>query len=419
MAERKERVQEAYRTTPPSSDTSDALQQGAEALLQVRDGAAATATYTAGVLRHFLLWTKTFLRLMQKPLGALLFLYVLAATGLHLTAQLRSTILAPVCAFPGATVLLPICARFPGAAPPARTGAPGPAQQADFPALAALEDAALSPLLASSAGGSALALELKRAELATADLRTLVAASQLDSRAAIAEQLRVFHDDARIAGRSLHAFGAKVGGAVDSVLAVHDYAAARIAAAPDASLLSGVLPWQKTKERVAVAEFGRSMDVLGTQLARLVLEAETNIAALDALEEHLRTLAEILQRERDAHTESTDELLGELWTMLGGNRKEVRNARLNGALLRELGKYRRAARAHVAAALQTLLALEADMSELRARVAAPALVGADVPVEVHMNAIRAGVERLKDGRLRARELEQAGQQKVLDAAGLD
>jgi hypothetical protein len=116
MVERKERVQEAYRTTPPSSGTSDALQQGAEALLQVRDGAAATAFYTGGVLGHFWLWTKTFLRLAQKPLGALLFLYVLAATGLHLTAQLRSTILAPMCALPGAPILLPICARFPGAA---------------------------------------------------------------------------------------------------------------------------------------------------------------------------------------------------------------------------------------------------------------------------------------------------------------
>jgi hypothetical protein len=36
-----------------------------------------------------------------------------------------------------------------------------------------------------------------------------------------------------------------------------------------------------------------------------------------------------------------------------------------------------------------------------------------------MNAIHAHVEWLKDGRLRARELERTGQQRVPDAAGLD
>ena len=70
-------------------------------------------------------------------------------------------------------------------------------------------------LLDESAGGSALSLEVKKAEMATTDLATLVRHSNLKARDMLASSLKEFVDDARKTGRGLQKMSAKVGGAVD------------------------------------------------------------------------------------------------------------------------------------------------------------------------------------------------------------
>ena len=47
------------------------------------------------------------------------------------------------------------------------------------------------------------------------------------------------------------------------------------------------------------------------------------------------------------------------------------------------------------------------MEELRERASAPELTGNDIPMEIHARAIRAGVERLNEGRLRAKQLSES------------
>lgn len=59
-------------------------------------------------------------------------------------------------------------------------------------------------------------MEVKRAEMASQDLITLVRASNLKSAVQIADRLSTFVEDARGAGRSLRSLGAKIQGAVDS-----------------------------------------------------------------------------------------------------------------------------------------------------------------------------------------------------------
>ena len=56
------------------------------------------------------------------------------------------------------------------------------------------------------------------------------------------------------------------------------------------------------------------------------------------------------------------------------------------------------------------------MEELRERAATPELTGDEIPVEVHARAIRSGVQRLNEGRLRAKQLEEEAVNRVL---GLD
>lgn len=112
-------------------------------------------------------------------------------------------------------------------------------------------------------------------------------------------------------------------------------------------------------------------------------------------------LHEITHRENKDLTAAQEDILAELWTLLGGNRGELRKMKLNLDLLKNVDRYRKKALAHVVTTLQTLHTLDADMEELRTRVAAPDIVGDKIPIEVHVKSIKAGVERLKEGQLRA------------------
>lgn len=78
-----------------------------------------------------------------------------------------------------------------------------------------------------------------------------------------------------------------------------------------------------------------------------------------------------------------------------------------------MGEYRKRARAHVAAAMQTLEAMGEDMEDLRERVTAPEIVGDKIPVEVHMKSIQSGMERLKEQRIKAREREEQLMNRIL------
>ena len=130
----------------------------------------------------------------------------------------------------------------------------------------------------------------------------------------------------------------------------------------------------------------------------LIIEAEANIIALDALEERLSTLHGIISRE-DLTLSSEKADLAELWTILGFNRNELRNFGQSLLLLKELKTYRQQALSRVVTALQTLQRMSADMEDIRERVARPAIAGSAIPVEVHMKCIQSGLERLREGRM--------------------
>lgn len=57
------------------------------------------------------------------------------------------------------------------------------------------------------------------------------------------------------------------------------------------------------------------------------------------------------------------------------------------------------------------------MEELRERASLPELAGDEIPVEVHVRSLRSGVERLNEGRLRAKLLEEDAMNRI--TMGLD
>ena len=204
-------------------------------------------------------------------------------------------------------------------------------------------------------------------------------------------------------------------------MAVNDYALHTIEAAqskPSWLSMGGLIHWSRPQptNEIVTKTFTEAMSVLSSAMERLILEAEANLGNLNNLEERLLTLHEIVSREDSTLSSAKAELLSELWTKLGGNRKALRNFESHLVLLKNLGMYRRKALTHVVAALQTLQGMSSDMEDIRERVAAPELTGSKIPVEVHMKSIKGGLERLKEGRNRARRLEEEAMRRVLTGA---
>lgn len=190
-------------------------------------------------------------------------------------------------------------------------------------------------------------------------------------------------------------------------MALNNYAIATIEGAhkkAPSRLLQAISPVKlgPTAEEIIAEAFALAMDESEQAIEKLILEAEVSWQNLEQLDADIGTLHEMITREDKHTTVEKDELLGELWTKLGGNKKAVRDYRDRLTLLNDIGEYRKQAAAHIKAALRALHTMSDDLEVLRERVAAPGLLESKVPLDVHMESIRNGLERLQEGRAASR-----------------
>ncbi|KAF7361325.1 hypothetical protein MSAN_01165100 [Mycena sanguinolenta] len=348
------------------------------------------------VVMYILDVLKMAIQLLRRPLSFLVFLWMFAFV-LHRISHTLKAAFSPLCYIPGISNSA-LC--LPDGYGPASDRS---SKWADYPTLVDVQSATLDQLLDESTSGSVLALKIKKAEMATTDLVTLVRVSDLKSRDMLGDALRQFVDDARVAGRALNKLNAKVAGAVDGIMAVNDYALKTIEAAQTQSppsILGQLVPWtSKPKPNLVLSTFEDSMNYLSFAIQGLVLEFELNLRNLDKLEEQLSVLHELVSREDISVSSAKSELLGELWTKL----------------LKGLTEYRKQALVHVVSALQTLTQMSEDIENLRERVAAPELAGSRIPVEVHIRSIQNGLDRVKESRMKAKVRESEALKRIIGA----
>ncbi|KAF8644016.1 hypothetical protein AX16_008732 [Volvariella volvacea WC 439] len=377
-------------------------------------------------------------RLLKKPLGLILSLFLLS----HLLIRVRRPVtiaLNPVCRLPFVS-RLEICyfvtslhAGIGSHAGPIPTDGKPKLLRADFPALTDVQTKSLDQLLEDSAESTGLSLEIKKAEVATTDLIVVVEHSKLRSKDKLAEMLKDFVKDAKKTGQGLQRFNAKVGGAVDQILVINDHALRTIEAAqatlPKPGSVAALMPWSPKPSDIDARitnTFADAMNIVSGELTRLILEAQVSLTNLNSLDESLNALHTLLKQEGVIQTARKDDILADIWTFFGGNRAQLREIDVNHVLLGEVGRYRDQAKAHVVGALHTLGEMAQGIEELRARVAAPRLLAnlkasrglqsdvTDIPVHLHIKSIQMGLERLKEGKNRAKMLQEAVVRKVLE-----
>lgn len=392
-----------YRRTasaPPTPKRKPPQQRPEIPTDEIIDGAVEGALFTG---RYTLDIFKSSIRLMRIPLRLLLFTLLLSLCMRH-TAHYLQRAVTPFCFLPFVNrMTMCVMLLHPS------TDKVDPWQK-----LLESQTKAFDELLDSSAGSSGLSLEVKKAEMATADLVTLVQYSDLTSKDLLVSSLKGFIYDAKKTGRGLQKLSAKLGGAVDNILAVNTYAWHTIeeANAKKPSAFASLSPWAKDPKAVVASTFTDAMNVLDANLKRLILEAESNLANLNTLEEHVESLRDMIAREnKDV---SQEEVLSSFFAILFKGARSSKIYADNLKVLKELGSFRKKALLHVTAALETLRAMSDDMEDLRERAATPELVGPSIPIEVHIQSIQHGIERLQEGREKAKRLEAAAVRRILE-----
>ncbi|KIK76402.1 hypothetical protein PAXRUDRAFT_835373 [Paxillus rubicundulus Ve08.2h10] len=333
------------------------------------------------------------IQMMQKPLSWVLFVWMFACLVSRMPDTLR-TALSPLCIVPGisrSTLCVPA----------------QPLAAVDFPGLLNIQGSTFEQLLGESAAGSETSAGVLKAEIATRDLSLLVRFSDLDSKDSIADALDTIARDAKKTIRGLSKLNAKVLGGIDQVMALNNYAMATIEGAHKkvpSPWLQAIFPFKlgPTENEIISTVFTLAMDESEQTIAKLVLEADRSLHDLDQMDVDLTTLYKITTRESKATAKEKNEVLGELWTKLGGNRRSLREYGDRLELLNDLEEYRKKALGHVTATSRALELMSNDLEVLRDGVAAPALLGGKVPLHVHIESIKSGVERLRKGQMRSR-----------------
>ncbi|KAL9115958.1 MAG: hypothetical protein Q9227_000326 [Pyrenula ochraceoflavens] len=287
-------------------------------------------------------------------------------------------------------------------------------------------------ILATSSNAVSLPLDMKRSETSIRDLRSVVKFSNLAAKQELALEFDGFIETARLASFDLTRFNGHVGRAVDSVISIDRWTTRILNDIEEQShrRSRGLLPTilffpfrpitsmrQSTTESALLDQYIKHTSLVSVEITRLTEEAQALLYTLNNLEDRLGVIHEISIRENMATTQNREDLLAHLWTMLGGNRAQL--SKFNGQLklLREVGEYRKTAHAHVAKTALKLQAMGAELEELRERVGSAGVArdsGYEVPLSVHLESLRKGIERLEEARGKGREVEGRVVRGVLD-----
>ena len=359
-----------------------------------------------------------------KPLlafGVLLYLVVAALVfaGGFLTNSINNA-LTPICRLPF-TSSLSFC---PVSIAPEAQG------NAEFGKLVQAQDA-FQEVLAESATGAQLPLDMKRGEASIRDLKHVVQYSQLPSKNELVFEFGGFIDTARQASQDLSRFNSRIGRAVDHILSTNRWTLSVIDGVEAKEASKGAIskwvnnnlnifaPFQplSLSRDVLLDQYLRHTNAVEEQIINLITEAFALREILENLDGRLDVISEIVTRDGVKIGSTKDELFATLWTKLGGNRASVAKVEKQLKLLSDVNTYRRAAWGHVTATILKLQEIQHNLEDLRERVALPETVGtAKVPLEIHIEAINLGIERLESQRDASRKLEAENYARIVSRA---
>ncbi|KAF8246058.1 hypothetical protein K440DRAFT_632745 [Wilcoxina mikolae CBS 423.85] len=287
----------------------------------------------------------------------------------------------------------------------------------DFPTLMSIE-ASFERVVDSAAGGSELARSLKQSEMAVADLSAVVKYSDLNCRETLSTRLEQFAIDARDNVIGLLEFSAKVGGVLDELLSVNQYALRELNSLQTLRLespgagsfltrlplpwpLSSLFPSTETTAKTRLSQtFDTAVEVLETNLRLLIAHGTIIQAGLMGLSQQNGPIRTEIVREFADIRRGEAEAMSSLWARISSPSAKRQNFKDNERLLREINVYHDKARGYVEVTLLELGRMTSELDNLRRRVAQPLLVerkvniGMEIGMQDQVAAIQGSVEAL-------------------------
>ena len=147
-------------------------------------------------------------------LGFLLALWAVAFITIRVVSPTLWGAVSPVCYMPLISSSN-LCESWRNTLPVNKTAGKKAPRWADYPKMVDLQSKRFQQLMDESIGGSALSLEVKKAEMAITDLVSFVRLSKLKAKDTLASSLVQFVLDAKKTGRGLQKLSSKIGGTVD------------------------------------------------------------------------------------------------------------------------------------------------------------------------------------------------------------
>lgn len=407
-----------------------------------RDDASSIPSLSSGIARWAAAVVGLAFQYAKRPLALLLAVYLSCGAIIITQNMLQRSFyvsLSPICRVPGASLLnLPFCTdtRFGGENPEM------PTNPVEFDELMGVQ-AKFEDVLEKSVEGVSLPLEMKRSETSLRDLRTLVKHSDIQARDELMFEFDGFIDTARQSAADLQRFNTHVGSAVDAVITINRWTARYIdSLAPlssDGAISSSTTalttwsgwlfsPFQPAEqvfsERVLRDKYVEHTTLVSERIAALILEAQAILRLLTIAEDHLSLIYEVSSRSAATLSSRRDEILWNVWTLVGANARRLSSLSQQLTILRRVDAQRSTAVMQVSALVLELEAIQAGLGDLRDRVAEPGVLRdaesarvATLPLAIHIETIDRGVERLEAARRRIRVAEDDRVQEVLAKAG--
>ncbi|RIA93235.1 hypothetical protein C1645_804160 [Glomus cerebriforme] len=249
---------------------------------------------------------------------------------------------------------------------------------------------------------SSLALDIKKAELATADLRTLIKYSSLVTASELSNRLSEFIDKARSVGRDLQILQARTRSSLDNLITYNMFALKALEDVRD----------NRVSAKELAGAYNQMMNLIDNDLKRMIIVGQDALGSLTDLDEKLISLHDLATQESTYQNKGHKKLLAELWTIFGGNRVKKQLFEENLELLRNLDKHRRTAVTQIQTTLYSLTSFQLDMEELREQVSRPSII--EMPIDIHIESISKGIERLRNSKVALKSGSDDKKSKLID-----
>ncbi|KAF1985555.1 hypothetical protein K402DRAFT_314917, partial [Aulographum hederae CBS 113979] len=253
---------------------------------------------------------------------------------------------------------------------------------------------------------STLAIKLKDGEAAVRDLRALVEFSELPSKIELQAEFEGYIKTASAASTETSRFVMKLQHALQMILSANKHSLREIKKIEGIEASRGMLsraiegignlvssPRLSREQRLYEQYIRHTMEV-EEEIHNLITMGSMLQAHFDTLTIHIDDIARYTAKDGVLINQDRDELLAQLWTRIGGNKRPRNQQERNLALLDDVTVLRRSAREFVNNTLTKLQEMSAHLEYMREHVATVSTVAQGVPLEEYIEQLEIGVDML-------------------------